>query len=190
MLNSFVYYFFSSFRAYCLEPMSRSFYNRPVEVNAFVSKFTMFPKRLLSLCVLRFLCRLRPVCCALFMVTFLRRLFLLTLSYIATKDCRFGNVTRRGVTRHPNNILSLRISPWLSSPFTTKYFLITGLAIAANAGLANEPNIGAISRNLPFCLRLFRLSPIYQTPLLTNCFLFILKSRRLVEICYKFYDIT
>ena len=61
----------------------------------------MFPKKLLPFCVLHFLFCLSPICCALFMVTFLRRFFLLTLSYLAIKDCPFGNVTCYSVTcRH------------------------------------------------------------------------------------------
>ena len=91
MLNSFVYFFPIS-ELIALEPTSRPFFYRPVEVNAFVPKFTMFPKKLLPFCVLHFLC-LKPICCAIFMVTFLRRFFLLTLSYLAIKDCPFGNVT-------------------------------------------------------------------------------------------------
>ena len=68
-------------------------------------------------------------------------------------------------------------------------FLITGPAIAPNAGPANKPNIGTIGRNPSFCLRLFRLPSIYQTPRLINSFLFILKSCHLLAICHKCYDV-
>ena len=187
MLNSFVYYFF---------PVSEL-----IASNQCLDLFIIDQLKSMLL-FLSLLCFLKGCCLYVFyvfFVVFVRFVVLFLWLHFqvgffyslfhSTKDCRFGNVIRRGITRHPNNILSLRISPWLLSPFTTKYFLITRLAIAANAGLANKPNIGAISRNLPFCLRLFHLSPIYQTFHLTNCFLFILKSRRLVEVCYKFYDI-
>ena len=189
MLNSLVYFFFPILEFIAFEPMSRRFFDRPVEVNAFVPKFTMFPKRLQPFCVLRFLFRLNPICHALFMVTFLGRFFLLTPSYLATKDCPFGNVTRCGVTCCLNNILSLRISSLSRRLLTPNTFLITGPTIAPNAGLANDPNIGAIGRNPPFCLCPFHLPPIYQTPCLTDYFLLILKSHSLLAICYKFYDI-
>ena len=182
ILSSIIFFPISELIAF--EPMSRPFFNRPVEVNAFVPKFTIFPKRLPPFCVLGFLCHLCPICRALFMVTFLGRFFLLTLSYLATKDCPFGNVTRRGVTRRLNAYC--RRCRRLLPP---SIFLITGPTIAPNGGPANEPNIGAIGRNPPFCLRLFRLPPIYQTPCLTDYFPFILKSRRLLAICYKFYDV-
>ena len=122
MLNSLVYYFYPISELIAFKPMSRPFFNRSVEGNAFVTKFPMFPKRLPSFCVLSFLCHLGPIYRALFMVTFLGRFFLLTLSYLTTKDCPFGNVTRCGITRRLNNILSARISPLSSSPFTTKHF--------------------------------------------------------------------
>ena len=120
MLNSFIFFPISELIAF--KPMSRPFFNRPVEVNAFALKFTMSPKSLPLFCVLLFLCRFAPICRAFFMFTFLGRFFLLALSHVATKDCPFGNVTHCGVTRQHDSILSLTISP-SSPPFTaTKYF--------------------------------------------------------------------
>ena len=51
-------------------------------------------------------------------------------------------------------------------------------------GAANAP----IGKNLPLCLRLFCLPPIYQTPRLTDCF-FILKSCHLLVQCHMFFDV-
>ena len=75
------------------------------------------------------------------MVTLLGRFFVLTLSYLATKDCPFGNVTR---CRAYTYCLSCRrfLPP-------NNVFLISGAAIVPNAGPANEPNIGIIGRNPP-----------------------------------------
>ena len=86
-----------------------------------------------------FFCRLGPTCRALFMVTLLGRFCLLTLSYLATKDCPFGNVTRC-------RVYAYRLSCRGFLP-PNNAFLITGPAIVPNAGPANEPNIGIIGRN-------------------------------------------
>ena len=59
-------------------------------------------------------------------------------------------------------------------------FLITGPAIVTNAGPAIGPNIGTTGRNLPFCLPLFGLPPIYQTPRLADC---SIHSKSLLSSC-------
>ena len=92
------------------------FFNRPVEVNAFFPKFTMFPKSL-PLCMFWVFFVISVQFVMLFLLLHLLvGFFYLTLSYLDTKDCLFGNVTRCAVTGCLNNIWSP------SSPFTTKYF--------------------------------------------------------------------
>ena len=144
----------------------------------------MLPKRLPPLSVLRLLCRLGPICCALFMVTFQDRFFLFTILYLAAKDCSFGNATRCGVIRCLNNILSLCISSSSSLSFTIKYFFNNW----ARYWTKCLPLLSLFVETCLFCMLSFRLPPIYQAPRLTDYLLFILKSRPLLAICYKFYE--
>ena len=136
----------------------------------------MFPKRLPLFCVLRFLCRLGPICRALVIMTFLDKFFLFTSSYLARKDCPFENVTGCGFSCRLSKLFCLSISAVATLLFSTKYFFITGPAIASNAGPANDPNIAPTGKNPPFCVCLLRLLPICQTPHHTDCFLILKRS--------------
>ena len=163
-------------------------FGKAVNVRALTPSFAIFPKILPHFCVFRFLCYLSPVFRALVIVRFLGKFFMLTLSYLARKDCPFVNFTRCSVTHLLSKIFYLSILAAATSLFSTEYFFITGPAIVFNAGPANDPNIAATGKNPAFCVHLLRLPPICQTPRLTSSFL-ILKSRRLAVICYKFYDV-
>ena len=75
------------------------------------------------------------------MIKFLTKTFLLTLSYLARKDCPFGNVTQRGVKRFLNNIFCLGIF------FPPKIFLIIRPARVTNTEPVNYPYIAPTSKN-------------------------------------------
>ena len=156
--------------------MTIPLFSKPVDVRALAPKFTMFPKRLPLFCVLRFLCRLGPICRALVIMTFLDKFFLFTSSYLARKDCPFENVTGCGFSCCLSKLFCLSISAVATLLFSTKYFFITGPAIASNAGPANDPNIAPTGKNPPFCVCLLRLLPICQTPHNTDCFLILKRS--------------
>lgn len=126
MFDPFVHQLFSKFRVQCPSTNTKPFFKRPVDVSVLAPTFAMFPKRILPCCVLRFLCLLGPICQVLAMVTFLGKTFLLTLSYLARKDCPFGNVTHSGVTRRLNNIFCLGISTAAQFFFHQIFFQLLG----------------------------------------------------------------
>ena len=178
MLNSFDNYFFIAF-----EPRSKPFFSVP-EVNKFFPRVKTLPNIPAPCCILRFLCRFGPIIWALFIGTFLGKIFLLTLSYLATKKRPSGKVTRFGVNFRLSNILSQTVSSAPASfSFTAKYSFITILPTEPRIGVANA----AIGKASPFCLRLFLLPPIYQMLHLTDCF-FILKSCHSIVLWYMSYE--
>ena len=114
--------FFANSEFNALTPTPNPFFNIPVDIRAFEPNLAMFPKRLPPCCVLRFLCLFGPICPVLVMVTFRGRFFLIILSYLARKDCPFGNVTGCGVTHRLNNIFCPGALAVMASFFPTKYF--------------------------------------------------------------------
>lgn len=102
-----------------LSPMFKSFVNAS-NVSKFLPRLKTYPNNPARFCVLRFLYRLVPIVRFFLVVTFGNKFFQLTLSYLATKECPLGNVTRLGVTFCLNNTLSLYISHTLPSCFTSK----------------------------------------------------------------------
>ena len=109
----------SEFKA--LAPTPSPFLSNPVEVSALTPSLAIVPSTLPSVCVLRFLLFCGPICLAHLTVTFRGKFRLLTLSYLATKDCPFGNRTLCGVMHLLNIIFCLGISTATSSS-TTHYF--------------------------------------------------------------------
>ena len=184
--SSISYFPSTEFSAFA--PMLIPLFGKPVNVRALTPSFAIFPKILPHFCVLRFLCYLDPVFRALVIVRFLGKFFMLTLLYLARKDCPFVNFTPCSVTHLLSKTFYLSISAAATSLFSKEYFFITGPAIALNACPSNDPNIAPTGKNPAFCVHLLRLPSLCQTTCLTGCFL-ILKSRRLAAICYKFYDV-
>ena len=113
--------FFSTSEFIALAPTPSPFISSPVEVSASVPSLAVVPNMLPPVCVLRFLLFRGPICLVRLTVTFRGKFHLLTLSYLATNDCPFGNRTLCGVTRLLNIIFCLQISTATSS-FTTHYF--------------------------------------------------------------------
>ena len=140
-------------------PAPSRFLSNPVEVSALVPSLAIVPNMLPPVCVLRFLLFCGHICLAHLTVTFRGKFHLLTLSYLATKDCPFGNRTLSGVTRLLIIVFCLRILTATSSS-TTHYIFQYRFAISPISGAAAEPSRPAIGKNppfFPFCFYVYRL---------------------------------
>ena len=162
--------------------MPKPFFNVP-EDNKFFPRLKMLPNIPAPCWVLRFLCRLGPIF-EIFLLWHLTVNFFCLPFHISLKK------TVRQVMLH------VVVSLFVLTIFCFYIYLLRLRLLPPNIFFIttplNEPNMGAanapIGKNLPLCLRLFCLPPIYQTTRLTDCF-FILKSCRLLVQCYMFFDV-
>ena len=115
---------------------------------------------------------LGPIHFARVIVTFHGKFRLLTLSYLAKKDCPFDNRTFCGVTRPLSNIFFFHHLLLILAP--TIFFNI-GFAISPISSAATEPSNPAIGKRNPL---LFPFSSSYFASQMPNTshFLLILKS--------------